>query len=356
MLYSCTVTHVVAPRDAAPQHGRAPAMAPRPLPLFLELVRHVAQQDAALAKAALDGLTRYSSEKRAAVPAPRPTVASAGGTVLRDHGGSGSPVILIPSLINPPHVLDLPGQSLAEALARRHHVMLVDWGPAGGRATIDLAGHIEQRLLRLVRDVGREVALVGYCLGGTMALAAANLTPVARVATLAAPWRFSAYPDDARAALGKLWDSAGPATRALGVLPTEVLQSAFWSLDPHGIVAKFARLAAEPAHSETIRRFVALEDWANDGEPLPLPAARDLIEKLFLADCTGRGMWTIAGTAIRPDPAPALHFTARADRIVPAASAPPGPSHAIPSGHVGMIVGRRAPALLHRPLLDFLAA
>ena len=105
-----------------------------------------------------------------------------------------------------------------------------------------------------------------------------------------------------------------------------------------------------------MRRFVTLEDWANDGEPLPLPAARDLIEQLFLADRPGRGEWRIGTTHIRPDPAPALHFTARADRIVPAASAPPGPSRAIGSGHVGMIVGSRAPDLLHRPLLDFLAA
>jgi len=51
---------------------------------------------------------------------------------------------------------------------------------------------------------------------------------------------------------------------------------------------------------------------------------------------------------------PALHFTARADRIVPAASAPPGPSHAVSAGHVGMIVGSSAPEQLHRPLLDFL--
>jgi len=355
MLYSRVVAGTVAPRDTALQHGLPWAMAPRPLPLFLALVRFVAQENAALAKRALDGLARYEREVRPPLPGPKPALGDAAGAMLRDHGGTGPPVILVPSLINPPHVLDLPGQSLAEALAKRHHVMLLDWGPAGTRADVDLAGHIERMLLPLVRQIGREVALVGYCLGGTMALAAANLTPVARIATLASPWRFSAYPEESRTALGKLWHGAAPATRLLGVLPTEVLQLAFWSLDPRGVVAKFADLAGAPEGSEAIRRFVALEDWANDGEPLPLPAARDLIEQLFLADRPGRGEWTIAGTPIRPDPAPALHFTARTDRIVPAASAPPGAAHAVSSGHVGMVVGSRAPELLHRPLLEFLA-
>ncbi|GAC1578762.1 MAG: hypothetical protein NVS3B5_11520 [Sphingomicrobium sp.] len=188
-----------------------------------------------------------------------------------------------------------------------------------------------------------------------MALAAANITQVARVATLAAPWRFSAYPENARAALAKLWESAAQTSRSLGVLPTEVLQLAFWSIDPGGLVAKFAKIAGEAPGSEIVRRFVALEDWANDGEPLPLPAAHDLIEQLFLADRTGRGEWIIGRHVIRPDPVATLHFTARSDRIVPVASAPPGPSHAVASGHVGMIVGSRAPELLHRPLLHFLA-
>ncbi|MEO6247598.1 MAG: alpha/beta hydrolase [Sphingomicrobium sp.] len=345
----------VAPRDTALQHEPSRAMAPRPLPLFLELVRNVAEQDPALAKRALDGLARYAREQRAPAPPQRPPIGEAGGAVLRDHGGNGPPLILIPSMINPPHVLDLPGQSLADALSAQHHVMLLDWGLAGARADIDLAGHIETILLPLVERIGREASLVGYCLGGTMALAVANLTPVARVATLAAPWCFSAYPQDARQALAQLWERSAPAARLLGVLPTEVLQLAFWSLDPQGMVAKFARLAEEPDGSETVRRFIVLEDWANDGEPLPVPSARELIEQLFLADCTGRGEWCIGGIRVVPDPVRALHFTARADRIVPAASAPPGPSHAVSSGHVGMIVGGRAAELLHAPLLDFLA-
>ena len=50
---------------------------------------------------------------------------------------------------------------------------------------------------------------------------------------------------------------------------------------------------------------------------------------------------------------PALHLTADHDRIAPAATAPAGDRVAIPSGHVGMIVGS-ARAQLHDALAAFL--
>ena len=340
----------------AAQHGAQHKHAPRPLPLFLALVGEAAREEPELARRALAGLARYGDAERPDAPAARPVVAQIGATCLRDLGGSGPPVVLVPSLINPPRVLDLPGASLAEALAARHRVLLLDWGVAGERAGLDLGGHVEALLVPLLKEIGEEVALAGYCLGGTMALAAANLVSARKVATLAAPWRFGAYPQESRDGLGLLWRRSAPAAEALGVLPTEVLQAAFWSLDPRGIVAKFARLADEPADSVALRRFVTLEDWANDGEPLPLPAARELIEELFLADRSGTGEWRVGGAKVRPDAAPSLHFTARADRIVPSESAPPGAVHPVSAGHVGMIVGSRAPADLHAPLLAFLGA
>ena len=64
-----------------------------------------------------------------------------------------------------------------------------------------------------------------------MAIAAANLAPVERVVTLAAPWHFSAYPADRRSNVQTLWRHSQSAAQALGALPMEVLQAAFWSLE-----------------------------------------------------------------------------------------------------------------------------
>jgi polyhydroxyalkanoate synthase len=262
----------------------------------------------------------------------------------------------VPSLINPPHILDLDAQvSLAEAIAGMgRHVLLLDWGEAGERADLSVSGHVEQLLLPLLRGLGEPAALVGYCLGGTMAIAAAHLAPVERVAPLAAPWTFAAYPAEGRASLQSMWRHSRGAAQALGALPMEVLQAAFWSLDPERTVAKFASFARLDPASDEARRFIQLEDWANEGEPLPCPAGAELIEEFFGADGPGSGRWSIGGTAITDRLAvPALHFTAARDRITPADAAPSGDTVQIAAGHVGMVVGSARQAL-HAGLEAFL--
>lgn len=281
--------------------------------------------------------------------------ARVGGACLRDHGGAGPPVVLIPSLINPPRILDLDEQSsLASALAGMgRRCLLLDWGKAAERK-LDIGGHIEELLLPLLRSIGEPAALVGYCLGGTMAIAAANLVECDQVVTLASPWRFAAYPPESLAALRDMWRHSDAASRELGALPMEVLQASFWSLDPQRTVSKFAEFGRLDPASTQARRFVTLEDWANEGEPLPYLAAKDLMENLFECDLPGRGEWQVGGRTVTDKlPMPLLNLTAERDRIAPAATAAGGETIAIPSGHVGMIVGS-ARQQLHEALKAFL--
>jgi len=337
----------VLPQHSAPQHERAP----RPLPLFLELVREVSERDPGLARAALAGLRAYERAPRNERPPPKPEVVRVRGATLRDHGGSGSPAVLVPSLINPPRILDLDEEvSLTAAIARMgRRALLLDWGSAGERSDLSVTGHVKELLLPLLRGIGDPAALIGYCLGGTMAIAAADMMPVERLVTIAAPWHFAAYPETSKQALADMWAHAQPAAKPLGALPMEVLQAAFWSLDPERTVRKFADFGRlDPASAEA-RRFVELEEWANEGEPLPYPAAKELIEDLFGKDMPGSGEWLGSDRLSIP----ALHLTAAHDRIAPAATAPAGQTIAIPSGHVGMIVGS-AREQLHAALADFL--
>ena len=336
------------PEHSAPQHERAP----RPLPLFLELLREVAERDPALASEALAGLLAYEQAPRRERPEPKPEIARVRGAALRDHGGSGPPAVLVPSLINPPRILDLDEQvSLTAAIARMgRRSILLDWGKADERRELSVSGHVEELLLPLLRSIGERAALIGYCLGGTMAIAAANLTSVERVATIAAPWHFANYPQASRNALEEMWRHSEAAAKQLGALPMEVLQASFWSLDPERTVRKFAEFGRlEPASADA-RRFVELEDWANEGEPLPYSAAKELMEDLFGRDLPGSGKWL--GSDVLD--IPVLHLTAEHDRIAPDSTAPAGERAAIPSGHVGMIVGS-ARVRLHAALAAFLS-
>ena len=84
------------------------------------------------------------------------------------------------------------------------------------RAELSVAGHIEDLLLPLLRSIGEPVALIGYCLGGTMAIAAANLVEVERVVTLAAPWNFDRYPERSTRALRDMWRHSEAAATSFG--------------------------------------------------------------------------------------------------------------------------------------------
>ncbi len=328
-----------------PQRQRGP----HPLPVFLATVQAVCGDDRARLAQVLAGLARYQA---APVPLPRdpwPVVAQVGGVTLRAGAATGRPLVLVPSLINAPDVLDLaPGQSLAAHLAGAgFRPLLVDWGlrpePLG------LAALVEQRLVPLIRALGAAVPMLGYCLGGALALAAARAGVASRLALLAAPWRFEGYGSGGRGALASWWQQARPMAEPLGLVPMDLLQPAFWALDPDGLAAKYARLA--DADAATLTGFARVEDWANGGAPISLAAAADLAG-LFDSGATG-----IGGQAL---PAiPILDAVAMADRIVPAAAALTDPGDPrrleIMGGHVGMVVGSRARERLWEPLAAWLA-
>jgi polyhydroxyalkanoate synthase len=338
----------------APQHG------PRPLPLFLEMLRSETAESPERRGKALAGLKAYQQADRGAAW-PRPAALHrVGRAALIDYGGAGRPVVFVPSLINPPFVLDLAKRSLLRWLAGQGvRPLLLDWGtPSPDERALDITGHVETLLLPLLDALDAAPVLAGYCLGGTMALAAASAREVAGVALIAAPWRFAGFGERARADIAGLWAAAEPACRALGLVPMEVLQSGFWRLDPGRTIAKYEAFADLDPASDKARRFVALEDWANAGAPLTYAAGAQLFD-FIEHDAPGNGGWQVAGRMV--DPAalscPAVDFVSLTDRIVPASSASGlADTRRLGAGHVGMIVGGRARAQLWEPLANWLTA
>lgn len=310
----------------------------------------------------MDGLRIFEQARRAPPRATAPVVARCGRVQLRDFGGNGPPLLFVPSLINPPTVLDLlDDHSLLGWIATQgFRVLLVDWGTPGETDRgIDIAGHVSDYLVPLIETLDEPPLLAGYCLGGTMAMAAAILTPVRALALIATPWNFAGFGDSARADQASLWRVSQSPAEALGLLPMEVLQSGFWRLDPARTVNKYAAFAGMPPGSLGANRFVAVEDWANDGPPLTYAAAREIFDDFFDANVTGRGEWRVGGRTIAPERlgCPTFDIISTVDNIVPAATASGLPHRLILDlGHVGMIVGSRAPQRLWQPLAAFMSS
>ena len=341
--------------DDALQHG------PRPLPLFLDILRRETADAPHRAAAALAGLHAYQTAPRPKPPRLPAARHRRGRIRLRDYGGSGRPVVFIPSLINPPTILDLaPDRSLLRWMAARgHRTLLVVWGtPTAADRDTDIGGHVERLLVPMLRRLPAPPILVGYCLGGTIALATATAMPVAGVATIAAPWQFAGYGAQARTRIADLWTAAAPACATIGVVPMEVLQAGFWQLDPVRTIAKYEAFAALEPGSAAADAFIRLEDWANAGAPLPYAAGRQLFEEFLGRNAPGDNHWLIGGTPVDPMAlgCPSIAFASLNDRIVPAATTPPlGARHDLSIGHVGMIVGGRAHDQLWTPLADWIA-
>lgn len=291
-------------------------------------------------------------------------------------------MLVTPSLVNSAAVLDLhPARSLLRFLAGEGlRPLLLDWGaPGPAERFFDLDAYLRARLLPALRVAaelgGGRTALLGYCMGGTLAAAVAALRPerVSRLALVGAPWDFArteglgalvvaeARREGAEALAARL-DALGA---AFGAAPTDVLQHLFAALDPTLALRKFRAFRRLPPDSAAAEIFVAAEDWLNDGPPLAIPAAKDIALGWYLENRPARGLWTLGGETVRPEGvrAPTLAFCSPEDRIAPPATAEPL-ARAIPgarllrpaSGHVGMIVGSRAPREVWGPLAAFLGA
>ncbi len=327
------------------------------------------------AEAYLAGLEAYRRHPYRRSEPALPVLWQEGTTRLLDYG-DGRPdatVMVVPSLINRYYVLDLlPERSFLRHLAAGGvRPLVVDWGvPGAAEAGLDLTGYSE-RLDRAVaaaaQSAGAPIAMLGYCMGGLFAVAAAlrRRRQVACLALLATPWDFHAGRGAAALLLGRGADRLTPAGITAHTVPVEMVQSFFFLIDPFLAERKFVRLARLDPDSDAARSFVALEDWINDGVPLGLAVAHDCIRRWYRDNEPVRGTWQIAGRRVQPRllRRPALVVIPGHDRIVPPPSAEPlaaalGPADILrPSlGHVGMMSAARAPAMLWAPIAGWLRA
>lgn len=325
------------------------------------MLRNETAEDPARMRAALAGLKAYQGAPRKAVPSDAPVLARIGRVTLRRYGDRGQPVLFVPSLINGSEILDLsPDNSMMRGLAARGlDPVLLDWGAADpDERALDVGGHVETYILPALDAVGKDAVLAGYCLGGTMSIAAAMLRPPKALILVAAPWDFGGFSSQTRNDLLGLWRAAEAVADRLGLLPAEVLQQIFWRIDPGRTIAKFEQFATKDPESAEGRNYVAVEDWANDGPPMPFAAGRELMEELMVGNRSGAGQWQVGGRIVTPDELsiPVLNVLSTTDRITPAASAWTGGERiALEEGHVGMVVGRRAPGSLWSHLVSWLS-
>jgi polyhydroxyalkanoate synthase len=321
------------------------------------------------------GLAAYHRHPFRRSAARAPVVWRRGAVRLLDYGRGGEPAVLVvPSLINRYYVLDLlPERSFLRHLAEQGlRPLVVDWGEPGAAErdftlTDYIAGLLDAAATKARELAGAPIAVLGYCMGGLLALALALRRPAdtAGLALLATPWDFHAERPAQAQLLGELALWLPVFFGAAEPLPVAVIQTLFLALDPFLAERKFIRFGALDPAGAAARGFVALEDWINDGVPLAHQVALECARSWYRDNAPARGIWQVGGRPMRPGDVavPSLVVLPRRDRIVPPRSAAPlameipGASPLRPPfGHIGMMASAEAPEAVWRPIADWLRA
>jgi polyhydroxyalkanoate synthase len=303
-----------------------------------------------------------------------PVIWSEGTTKLRDYNPASphAPVVLvIPSLINRYEILDLDiAPSFLRTMASAgFRPLVVDWDEPGNdelHFTLDdYTARLTEALEWITKNTGPQIHLLGYCMGGLLALALATLrrSSIKTMTLFATPWDFH-QPDATTghlfAELASEWISE---TETSGPMPVDIIQYLFALLQPFQAITKFVEFAALDPESIEARHFVLLEDWLNDGVPLPVDVARECIEDWYNENRTALLSWRIGGRVVDPRnlDMPCYVVVPGRDRIVPPESAlplvkllPHTTLHEPMTGHIGMMASRTASHQIWKPFLHWL--
>jgi polyhydroxyalkanoate synthase len=326
----------------------------------------------------LSGVEKYRRASQSRNVTPAPVLWSEGTTRLLDYrqgrDTKAPRLLVIPSLVNRYYILDLETEAsfLRWCAAQGMAPFVIDWGSPGADErkfdfTDYVAGRLERALDAVKREPGGPVFAIGYCMGGNLALALSlrRQAEISGLVLLATPWDFHAEAKEHSLMLAEIGRNLEPVLQLFGELPVDLLQCFFSGFDPFQVLRKFQNFAAADPQSPGAKKFVALEDWLNDGMAVAASVARECLSGWYGENTPARGLWKIAGAPVLPQQfqQPALCLIPAGDRIVPPksalalADALPKAERMLPSaGHIGMMAGGKALPLVWEPMKAWIGA
>jgi polyhydroxyalkanoate synthase len=304
------------------------------------------------------------------------------------RGGSGAasdrpPVLLVPPLAAPAFCFDLRrGCSVAEhLLAAGHPTYLVDYGAISfGDRNLGIEHWVDDVLPRAIdavlADTGAEqVQLLGWCLGGIMALlvaADARTRPKIRsVATVASPFDTRQVPLVAplRPLVNIAGGSVGTALyRALGGAPAPLVKRVYQLAGFDKYVMKPLTLATNLDDRDFLAQVEAVDRFMGGMLAYPGRTFGQIYHQLLRRNDLATGRIELGGRtiALARVTAPVLSIAGEGDGIAPVkavhhvAGLLPNAAEVriatAPGGHLGVLTGRAARRTTWRLVEEFLVA
>lgn len=293
-----------------------------------------------------------------------------------------APVLLVPPLAAPASCFDLrKGCSLVEhLLARGYPTYLVDYGPISfNDRDLGLEHWVDDVLPSAIEAVSedadeRHVQVVGWCLGGIMALLAAaghRELPVSSLALIASPFDFEKV--RLMAPVRRLADLTGGRLvsglyRALGGAPATLVSLGFRATAIDRYVTKPAWIAQNLSNRELLAHMQAVDDYMANMLAYPGRTFGQLYHRFFRVNELARGSLQLTDDRrieLAAVEEPVLVVAGKSDVLAPEAAvlaveellpnAAEVELHTGPGGHLGVLTGRSAMSTTWRYLDEFLA-
>lgn len=239
------------------------------------------------------------------------------------------PLLLVMATTNRASIFDLaPGQSMIEYLLRAgFDIYVMDWAaPAADEKRLRIEDYVLDFLPDCIGCVRAEsgepdVSVIGYCMGGILALSYAALHPdgpLRNLVCLTTPvdfdqmGLFKTWTDPRHFDVDRLVDT-------LGNLPPEIITGAFEMLRPASKLAGMVQLWENMWNDDYVRSYRMFDRWASDQLPLAGEYFRQTVKALMWENRLFRGTLTIDDRrvdlgAVR---VPFLHVVAEHDHIAP---------------------------------------
>lgn len=287
----------------------------------------------------------------------------------REVPETGDPVLLVTPLAAPSLCFDLRRDcSLVEHLVSQGRpTYLVEYGQVSFKnRALGMEHWVDQVLPKAIRAVsehsgGRGVHLVGWSLGGIFAMLVAadrQDLPIASITVIGSPVDVTKVPLVAPVRpLLNLTQGTGAITRAyraLGGVPTPLVNWAFTAASAHKVVAKPLAVLTHLDDTDYLAQMEAVSRFKSSMTAYPGRTFGQLYHRFVRGNALARGRMQIGDRTIDLGAisVPVLVFAGNADGIAPLpavravvpllSGSPHVRFEVVPGGHLGMLTGRAA--------------
>ncbi len=242
------------------------------------------------------------------------------------------PVLIVMSPVARGYILDLAkGQSFIEyLLLQGYDVYLMDWvPPRREHAHLGMRDFaltlLDESVAQVQQDSGeQEVSLIGYCMGGLLAVMNAAIHhdgPIKNLVCFTTPVNAEGMP------LYKAWADSDAfdidrIVDALGIIPGDMVNASIQALRPLQKQANQMQLLNNVENDAFVKASLRFDRWATEQLPIPGELARDMVRDFLRGNLLVKNEYRLDDKLIELGKihVPFLHVAAEYDHIVPTAA------------------------------------